>query len=87
MDMRRAAAAYGTVMRLSRRIAGMNGALIIAGLACLTLCGFLLYKLMPQEGRPPSPWVNTDNRGTAAALGLLILLLAGLSMLAKGLFG
>jgi hypothetical protein len=87
MDMRRAAAAYGTVMRLSRRIAAMNGYLVISGLVCLTACGFLLYKLMPQEGRPPSPWVSTDSRGTAAALGLLVLLLAGLSMMAKGLFG
>jgi hypothetical protein len=86
MDMRRGRAAYGTVMRLSRRIAGVNGILIITGLVCLLLCGFLLYKLMPQDGQPPSPWTSTDTRGTAVALGLLVLLLAGISMVAKGLF-
>jgi hypothetical protein len=64
----------------------MNGILIISGVLCLALCGFLLYKLMPQDGQPPSPWTSTDTRGTAVALGLLILLLAGVSMVVKGLF-
>jgi hypothetical protein len=64
----------------------MNGILIVFGLACLLLCGFLLYKLMPQDGQPPSPWTSTDTRGTAVALGLLVLLLAGISMVAKGFF-
>jgi hypothetical protein len=73
-------------MRLSRRIAGVSGILIISGVVCLAACGFLLYKLMPQEGQPPSPWTSTDTRGTAVALGLLVLLLAGISMVAKGLF-
>ena len=59
--------------------------LIVTGLLCLTLCGFLLYKLMPQDGQPPSPWTDTDTRGTAVALGLLVLMLAGISMVVKGI--
>ena len=58
--------------------------LIAIGFVCLALCGFLLYKLMPQEGQPPSPWTDTDARGTAVALGLLVLMLAGVSMMVKG---
>jgi hypothetical protein len=60
--------------------------LIVAGLACLSVCGFLFYKLLPQEGKPPSAWTGTDTRGTAVAMGLLVLLLAGIGMLAKGIF-
>ena len=82
--MRGGGNAYGTVMHLPRTIAGMNSMLIIAGLACLAVCGFLFYKLMPHDGKEPSAWTGTDTRGTAVALGLLVLLLAGASMVAKG---
>ncbi len=60
--------------------------LIAAGLVCLTACGFLFYKLMPQEGKPPSPWTGTDVLGTSAAMVLLVLLVAGVGMLLKGVF-
>jgi hypothetical protein len=60
--------------------------LIVGGLVSLGVCGFLFYKLLPQEGKPPSPWTGTDTRGTAVAMGLLVLLLAGIGMLAKGIF-
>lgn len=59
--------------------------LIFSGFICLALCGYLLHKLMPQEGKPPSPWTDTDTRGTAVALGLLVLMLAGVSMVIKGI--
>ena len=59
--------------------------LIIAGAVCLSICGFMFYKLTPQEGKPPSPWTGTDTSGTAVALGLMALLLAGVGMLLKGL--
>jgi multisubunit Na+/H+ antiporter MnhB subunit len=61
--------------------------LVFAGAVCLFLCGFGVYKLRPQEGRPPSRFAQTDNAGTAVALGLLVLALAGISMLLKGIFG
>ena len=57
-----------------------------AGLVCLTTCGFLFYKLMPQEGKPQSAWTGTDVRGTSAAMVLLVLLVAGVGMLLKGVF-
>jgi hypothetical protein len=60
--------------------------LILAGLACLSLCGFFFWKLLPQDGKPPSAWTGTDTRGTAVAMGLLVLFLAGVGMMAKGIF-
>lgn len=59
--------------------------LIISGVVCLSISGFIFYKLTPQEGKPPSPWTGTDTRGTAVALGLMALLLVGVGMLLKGL--
>ncbi len=59
--------------------------LIISGVVCLSICGFMFYKLTPQEGKPPSRWTGTDTSGTAVALGLMALLLAGVGMLLKGL--
>jgi hypothetical protein len=60
--------------------------LILSGVACLAVCGVMFYKLMPQEGKPPSKWTGTDTRGTVAAMVLLVLLIAGIGMLLKGLF-
>ena len=60
--------------------------IIVIGVACLAVCGVMFYKLMPQEGRPPSKWTGTDTRGTVAAMFLLVLLIAGIGMLLKGLF-
>lgn len=60
--------------------------LIVIGVACLAVCGVMFYKLMPQEGKPPSKWTGTDTRGTVAAMFLLVLLIAGIGMLLKGLF-
>lgn len=59
---------------------------ILAGLACLSVCGFAVYKLRPQEGQPPSRWSNTDSAGTTVALGLLVLLLTGVALVMKGIF-
>ena len=59
--------------------------LIVSGLVCLVAWGFILRKLMPQEGKPPSAWVGTDARGTSVAIGLIVMLLAGLGMLVKGI--
>jgi hypothetical protein len=64
-----------------------TGAVLIAlGVFCLAVCGFLFYRLMPQEGKPPSPWVGTDTRGTAVAMALMVLLLFGIGLLFKGIF-
>ncbi|HEX6321789.1 MAG TPA: hypothetical protein VFZ84_23200 [Burkholderiales bacterium] len=65
---------------------GTSVILVVGGVLCLCVCGYAFYKLMPQEGRPPSRWAQTDTWSTAAALGLLILMLTGISMLVKGVF-
>lgn len=58
--------------------------LILAGAGCLGISGLVFYKLKPRDGEPPSPWVGSEGRGTLVALGLLVLILAGISMLLKG---
>lgn len=62
-----------------------NAILIVSGVICLLLCGLIFYKLAPRDGEPPSPWTSTDTRGTATALGLLVLLLTGISLVVKGI--
>jgi hypothetical protein len=60
--------------------------LILSGIVCLALCGVAFYKLMPQEGKPPSKWTGTDTRGTVVAMALLVLLIGGVGLLLKGIF-
>lgn len=60
--------------------------LIACGVVCLCVSGFMMYKLMPREGRPPSAWLQTEFGETSLALGQFILLIAGLALLAKGIF-
>jgi hypothetical protein len=66
---------------------GTSALLIISGVVCLLLVALAFYKLAPQDGRPPSVWVSTDFRGTAVAMGLLVLSLVGVSLLIKGVVG
>ena len=58
--------------------------LILAGIACLAVCGFAIVKLRPQDGKPASAWIDTDTKGTAMAMALLVLLIAGISLVLKG---
>ncbi|HSA71814.1 MAG TPA: hypothetical protein VLF65_19735 [Burkholderiales bacterium] len=61
--------------------------LAFSGTICLFLGGFTLYKTMPREGRPPSAWTRTETRAISIAMLVLVLLLAGITMVAKGIFG
>jgi hypothetical protein len=58
--------------------------LIVAGFVCLALGAFIFYKLKPQDGQPPSPWIASEFRGSSVAIGLLVLFLAGIGMVLKG---
>ena len=58
--------------------------LVVSGIICVVLGAFFFYKLRPQEGQPPSPWISSDFRGSAMAIGLLCLFLAGIGMVLKG---
>lgn len=60
--------------------------LLLSGVICLGAAGFMIYRFMPQEGRPPSAWTKTDFRATSFAMGLFVLLLTGLGLVAKGIF-
>lgn len=67
----------------------MNSAaiiLVLGGIVCLILSGFMMYKLMPRDGRPPPAWMKSENGETAMALGQFILMVAGVALLAKALF-
>ena len=83
--MPQAAHEHGTVIPLLTTIARMI--LAISGTLCLLLCGFTLYKTMPREGRPPSAWTRTETRAVSVAMLVLVLLLGGITMLAKGILG
>jgi hypothetical protein len=58
--------------------------LIVSGVVCLVLGALIFYKLKPQEGQPPSPWIASDFRGSAVAIGVLTLFLAGIGLVLKG---
>lgn len=60
--------------------------LVISGGICLFLSGLMMYKLTPREGRPPSPWTKTEFRAMSLAMLVLMLLFAGVTLLAKGIF-
>lgn len=62
-----------------------SAVLIACGIVCLCVSGFMMYKLVPREGRPPSPWLRTEAGETGLALGQFILMIAGLALLAKGI--
>lgn len=64
----------------------VSAVFIVCGLVCLLVSGFMMYKLVPREGRPTPPWTKTEYGETAMALGQFILLVAGISLLAKGIF-
>lgn len=60
--------------------------LILSGIGCLSLSALMMYKLVPRQGRPPSPWTSTEFRAMSIAMCVLVLLLGGLALLLKGIF-
>lgn len=83
---------HGMVMASSSKIAeeawamiSASAVFIVSGILCLFLSGFVMYKLMPREGRPASSWTKTEFGETGVALGQFILLVAGLALVAKGI--
>lgn len=59
--------------------------LIISGALCLSLCVLMMYRLKARNGKPPSPWINSDFRASTVAIVWIFLLLAGITLIAKGL--
>jgi hypothetical protein len=60
-----------------------NVVALLAGVACLVVSGFVLRKAMPRDGRT-SALVSTELRANAVAIGLLVLMIAGVGLIAKG---
>jgi hypothetical protein len=60
--------------------------LVVSGIVCVSLFGLMMYKLTPREGKPPSPWMKTEFRAMSLTMVGLILLFAGIVLLAKGIF-
>jgi hypothetical protein len=80
-----AAHEYGTAIPVLTTIGCMI--LAISGTICLFVAGFTLYKTMPRDGAPPSTWTRTETRAISLAMLVLVLVLAGITMVAKGVFG
>ncbi|MEW5863710.1 MAG: hypothetical protein AB1773_08970 [Pseudomonadota bacterium] len=57
--------------------------LFLSGIVCLIVSGFMMYKLIPREGRPPPAWMKSETGETVMALGQFILLVVGVALLAK----
>ena len=56
--------------------------LVVAGIACLVVGGVLLYRMMPRNGQPVT---LSDTAETALALSQFTLMIAGISLIAKGI--
>ncbi|MCL4799291.1 MAG: hypothetical protein KJ025_06865 [Burkholderiales bacterium] len=60
--------------------------LIVSGIALLGSSCLIVHALRQREGKPDSFWTRTETRATASALGLLVLFVAGVGLLARGVF-
>jgi len=61
-----------------------SASLILSGIACLCLSGYMLYAATPREGKPPTIWTATENRSTIFALMVVTLFVFGAGLLLKG---
>ena len=62
----------------------MSSVFVVSGLSCFALSIFIFYSCRPRPGKPPSPLVSTDSRAMNLAVGVVVLLLAGITLLGKG---
>ena len=62
-----------------------SAALIVAGIACIALSGYVLYAVSPREGKPPTFWTRTEARSTTLALVLVTAFVIGGGLVLKGI--
>jgi hypothetical protein len=62
-----------------------NVSLVVAGAGCLSFAGFVLYGVLPREGKPESIWTKTEMRSTFFALALVTTIVFGLALMVRGL--
>ena len=60
--------------------------LILSGILCLGLSGLAMYTIAPREGKAASFGTKTETRSTTVTLALLVLVVFGVGLLAKGIF-
>ena len=60
--------------------------LVVCGVVCLAISGVMLYYMLPREGHAPPRFLESMLGETGRALSQFILMVAGVSLLIKGLF-
>jgi hypothetical protein len=64
----------------------MSAVLAVSGVVCLLISAFMMYKMVPREGKVPPAWMKTNSGETGMALTQFMLMVAGLALLAKAMF-
>lgn len=59
--------------------------LTISGVLCVYLSGQVMYLMRERKNRPAAQWMTTFLGASSVAMLVIILLLAGLTLVAKGL--
>jgi len=59
--------------------------LTISGALCVYLSGQVMYLMRERKDRPAGQWMSTFLGASSVAMLVIILLLAGLTLVAKGL--
>ena len=59
--------------------------LTISGAVCLYLSGQVMYSMMGRQGKPAGKWMATFLGASSVAMLVILLLLAGITLIAKGL--
>lgn len=77
----------GTAMRRVVRNPMGSISMIAVGAAALVASFVLLQHVRPREGRPTPAWARSDSMSTIIALGLVVGLVFGLSLIIAGALG
>ena len=59
--------------------------LVSLGVACVLGSTYLVYLQLPKPDRAPPKWMMTESGETKASLGWFMLMVAGITMIIKGL--
>ena len=54
------------------------------GVACVLFSWWIIRRLSPQDGKPPSAWTKTDLRACTVAMFLVVLIVAGAALVVQG---
>ena len=59
--------------------------LTITGAVCVYLSGQVMYSMMDRQGKPAGKWMTSFLGASSVAMFIILLLLAGITLIAKGL--